>query len=143
MSKTWGRCALALVLTSACLVSDAADKATKRSSKSMSKPEAAEAEAVLTGRLPRYFASVVDSKQRQEIYEIQASFQTKIEELEAELAALEEEQMKEIEGVLTTTQRKKLVELREARESSGKTKSTSRSSTSRGTKSSSKSKSKD
>jgi hypothetical protein len=65
------------------------------------------------GRLPRYFSSLVDDKQRVEIYQIQTSYREKMQELEAELAKLELAQMSEIERALSTEQLKKLNELRQ------------------------------
>ena len=113
MSNVGIRCAIILVLTAACLSGSAAEKTAKRSSKNSAKATSTENEPTASRRLPRYFASFVDSEQRKEIYEIQASFQVKIIELKEALAKLEAEQMEEIESVLTATQREQLDELRE------------------------------
>lgn len=66
----------------------------------------------LTGRLPRYFSSVVDQQQRLEIYQIQAEYRAKIAEVEKQLMALRSEQLEEIENVLSATQRKQLNTIR-------------------------------
>ncbi len=79
----------------------------------------------LAGRLPRFFASIVDQEQRDEIYQIQATYREKLAALEQELAELKEAEMSAMEGVLTTAQRKKLDEIRASAEKSAKAKSAS------------------
>jgi hypothetical protein len=78
------------------------------------------------GRLPRYFSSLVDDKQRVEIYQIQTSYREKMQELEAELAKLELAQMSEIEQALSTEQLKKLNELRQKGRAGSGSKSTTK-----------------
>ena len=63
-------------------------------------------------RLPRYFGTLVDETQRERILSIRAKHQSKIEDLRKQLAALEKQEMDEIEGVLTPAQRKQLESLR-------------------------------
>lgn len=72
------------------------------------------------GRLPNYYADVVDGQQRELIYQIQAKFRPQIEKLEAELAALKADQDKEIEAILRPEQKKKVDELRAAAEAKRK-----------------------
>lgn len=67
------------------------------------------------GRLPPYFASIVDSRQREAIYKIRASMATRISDLEKQLEELRQAEMREIEGVLTDGQREQLETLRAAR----------------------------
>lgn len=67
------------------------------------------------GRLPPYFASIVDSRQREAIYKIRASMATRIADLEKQLEELRQAEMREIEGVLTDGQREQLETLRAAR----------------------------
>ncbi len=127
MTQVWGRYAAVVLLSSVCLVGMAQETKSKRSTKLAGKPVAAKQQRV-TGRLPRHFASLVDDQQCAEIYAIQAAFQEKITVLEKELAALEAEQMKEVEGVLTATQQKELIELRKqgaTRSRTAKSKTTS------------------
>lgn len=81
-----------------------------------------------SGRLPRYFASLVDQEQRDEIYQIRATYREQLAALEQELADLKEAEMSAMEKVLTTTQRKKLDEMRASAEKSAKAKSASTSS---------------
>ena len=71
------------------------------------------AEPALTGRLPRYFGSVVDVAQRQAIYRIQAGFRERREKLEAQLMALKASEMQEIESVLSDEQLDYVQERRE------------------------------
>ena len=88
-------------------------KSEKPSAKEMkSETDEAPQPKPVTGRLPRYFASIVDARQRVEIYAIQNSFRLQIQELEEQLEALKQSEMSEIESVLTATQRKRLDELR-------------------------------
>lgn len=67
------------------------------------------------GRLPPYYASVVDDRQRQAIYEIRARRATELEQLEKQLDALRQSEMAEIEGVLTADQRAQVESLRAKR----------------------------
>jgi Spy/CpxP family protein refolding chaperone len=111
MTQCWGRYAFVLLFSGICLLGFAADK--KSSSRKTSKSAAAKQE-MSGGRLPRYFAGLVDDEQREEIYQIQLKYREQIQELEKELAELEQEQLGAMEKVLTTTQRKELAALRSA-----------------------------
>ena len=63
--------------------------ATNTSEPASSKPEASKAKRRgNAGRLPPYYASVVDNRQRQAIYEIRARMASEIERLEKQLDAL-------------------------------------------------------
>lgn len=77
------------------------------------KKPAANARAKPKGRLPAYYAKVVDEKQRAAIYDLQAAFAAKREVLEKQLAALKSEEEAAIEAVLTPQQKQKLAALRE------------------------------
>jgi Spy/CpxP family protein refolding chaperone len=81
-------------------------------------PEAAQKQPVTAkkfrGRLPNYFGQVVDEKQREEIYKIQAEFAPKIKDLRAQLAMLIKERNQKVDGVLTPQQRQKVEQLRAA-----------------------------
>jgi hypothetical protein len=134
MFSVWGRVPLILLLASFCLVTVAQEKKSTGSAKApaasakkdVSSTKSAKQQTTRPrGRLPRYFSSLVDDKQRAEIYQIQALYREKIQELETELAKLELEQMSEIEDSLSATQRKELSELREkSRAGSGSTSGT-------------------
>lgn len=75
------------------------------------------------GRLPPYYASVVDDRQRQAIYEIRARMASEFEQLEKQLDALRQSEMAEIEGVLTAAQRAQIEALRAKRAMTAKAKS--------------------
>ena len=90
-----------------CLGSVAAWSAETKSAKPK-KP----AEQSVSFRLPRYFASLVDDEQREKLKKIQAGYHARIVSLRMELDELEQEQLKEMERVLTTSQRKSLLQLR-------------------------------
>lgn len=77
------------------------------------KKPAAQARAKPKGRLPAYYAKVVDAAQRAEIYKLQESFAAKREALEKQLAALKSEEDAAVEAVLTPQQKQKLAALRE------------------------------
>lgn len=83
-----------------------------KSSSTQGKSNAKSKEPELTGRLPRYFASIVDDDQRQEVYAVQATYREQIEALEQELKKLKIAELSAMEKVLTSTQRKKLAEMR-------------------------------
>jgi Spy/CpxP family protein refolding chaperone len=61
-------------------------------------------------RLPAHYTSVVNEKQRDEIYKIQEEYQPKIDALESELKALREERDEKISAVLTPEQKKQVEE---------------------------------
>jgi hypothetical protein len=65
------------------------------------------------GRLPAYYGQVVDEKQREAIYAIQADYAGRISALQAQLDALIGERDQKVEGVLTPEQLQKVKELRE------------------------------
>ncbi len=64
------------------------------------------------GRLPSYYRMVVDEKQRETIYKVQAEYKAKINALKAELAALIKERDGKIAAVLTPEQSKKVEALK-------------------------------
>ncbi|PQO28280.1 hypothetical protein [Blastopirellula marina] len=64
-----------------------------------------------SGRLPTYYGEIVTQDQRLKIYKIQSGYNTKIEQLEAEIKKLEEAMKKEMEAVLTQPQLERLKEL--------------------------------
>ncbi len=66
------------------------------------------------GRLPAYFAKVVDDEQRKAIYAIQKEYKPKINELKAQLAALTKERDEKILAELTPEQRGKVEAARKA-----------------------------
>ncbi|MEZ6150739.1 MAG: hypothetical protein R3C09_11500 [Pirellulaceae bacterium] len=97
--------------------------ATNASEPASPKPEASKAKRRgNAGRLPPYYASVVDNHQRQAIYEIRARMAREIEELEKQLDALRQSEMAEIEEVLTASQRAQIESLRATRAKSAKLK---------------------
>lgn len=64
-----------------------------------------------SGRLPTYYSEIVTQDQRLKIYTIQSGYNTKIEQLEAEISKLEAAMKKEMEAVLTPPQLERLEEL--------------------------------
>ena len=60
------------------------------------------------GRLPTYYAGIVDSQQRQAIYDIRARVAVEIEQLQQQLNALREAELAEIEAILSDSQRRNL-----------------------------------
>jgi len=76
------------------------------------------------GRLPAYYGTVVDDKQRQAIYDIQEEYAPKIAELKAQLEALMKERDEKVEAVLTPEQLQKIEEAKaaaKAKRAAGKT----------------------
>jgi hypothetical protein len=66
------------------------------------------------GRLPAYYAQLVNQEQRENIYKIQADYAGKIAELQKQLDALIKERDEKIAAVLSPEQRAKLAELQAA-----------------------------
>ncbi|MGH7134753.1 MAG: hypothetical protein ACREHD_03375 [Pirellulales bacterium] len=83
----------------------AGSKADTKAAKQRAKPR---------GRLPAYYNQVIDGQQREKIYAIQQQHEPKINELKAELQALQDKLDAEVEGVLTPEQLAKVKELTEA-----------------------------
>ena len=111
MSNAWGRSVLVLAFAAVCAISVAQEKPQDPTTNSERGATSVSRETV-KGRLPRYFASLVNSEQRIEIYLIQAKFRDQIAELKQQLEKLESKQMQDIEAVLTTGQREKLFDFR-------------------------------
>lgn len=94
--------ALAILITASSL---SAIAQTKKSESSKKSSATAKKETSKHHRLPTYYGQIkLKEEQVAEIYSIKDSFGKKIEDLEAELAKLKEEQAKKIKGVLTKTQ---------------------------------------
>ncbi len=115
MSNAWGRQVLVVAFTAVCVIAAAQDKTQNKTQGANAPSEqgvASDSREAVKGRLPRYFASLVNSDQRTEIYRIQAKFRDQIAELKQQLEKLESKQMQDIEAVLTTGQREKLNDFR-------------------------------
>ena len=69
----------------------------------------------LRGRLPAYYGKVVSTKQREEIYQIQAKFNEQIEKLKEQLATLTTQRDSEVEQVLTDEQQDEIAKLKQSR----------------------------
>src|SRR5690606_38258606 len=66
-------------------------------------------------RVPNYFAKVgLSEQQRSDIYIIRGRYQAKIAELKLQIEQMAQEEMSECESLLTESQRKLLVQLRDA-----------------------------
>lgn len=66
-------------------------------------------------RVPPYFGQIgLNINQRESIYKIRSKHQSKMEDLEKQIAAIQSEMLTECEAVLTDTQRKLLENLRSA-----------------------------
>lgn len=123
MDSKWKRVVLSVLLAGFCSTALAQQAeppgeatkapAAKEMKATSSDGVAAAKQPVLRGRLPRYYGKLVDDAQRQQIYQIQASYRERISQLQAELAKLQMQQLEEIEGTLTADQRKQLDELRD------------------------------
>jgi len=99
----------ALVCLMAASIAAAAEAETSKAAA----PAAAEAKGP-RGRLPAYYAEVVDEKQRATIYSIQQEYAERIKQLRSQLEAVTKERDQKILAVLTPEQQKKVAELAEA-----------------------------
>lgn len=68
----------------------------------------------LSGRLPRYYSSVVRPEQRQAIYQIQATYRQEIAKLQMQLEELKQRESEEIAQVLSEEQRDRVMQLQNA-----------------------------
>ncbi len=78
------------------------------------------AESKLKGRLPAYYKDLVDEKQKEAIYKVQADFKAKIDALEEQLKQLADDRDAAIEKILTADQKTKLQKAKD--EAAGKKK---------------------
>ena len=110
--------AFSIAVLSVALSTSAAAQDTNQSaaveSQTLEQTPAAVPRPKLTLRLPRFFASLVDTRQREEIYEVRRSYQERIAQLEIQLTALKQEELAAMESVLTVPQRSRLEEMRAA-----------------------------
>lgn len=74
----------------------------------------AEAAAKPKGRLPAYYKDIVDDKQRDAIYSIQADYKAKIDALQEQIDKLTADRDTAVENVLSAVQKDKLKKAREA-----------------------------
>ena len=112
----------ALLLATLLATTTAAQEPPKKSvTEPPDKPVASEAKdrKKLRGRLPTYFGKVVSTKQREEIYEIQAKYNEQIEKLKEQLESLTSKRDSEVTEVLTDEQRAEIAKLKAARKSRG------------------------
>ena len=63
------------------------------------------------GRLPMYYSRVVNTEQRDKIYEIQAKFDKQIAELLDEIKSLQKQRDDEVHGVLTKDQQEEVAQM--------------------------------
>ena len=110
MKKILVPCLLALVLAAGRNFAVAQDEPTAPAASETKKP----APKKITGRLPNYFSSVVTSSQRQEIYGLQAKYNSQIELLQKQIAELIAERDEAVDGVLSEEQLAEVNKKREA-----------------------------
>lgn len=112
-------CCLSFVISASALPTGFSQEQTSVESKSLPSdgqalPDAADRSQSkqLSGRLPRFFSTVVTPQQRLEIYEIQSNYRKKMLELQQQLDALKAAESKEIEQILSPIQLKQISEMR-------------------------------
>jgi hypothetical protein len=74
----------------------------------------AAAQAKPKGRLPAYYKDIVDEKQKEAIYSIQADYKGKIDALEEQIEKLTTDRDAAVENVLTAVQKDKLKKAKQA-----------------------------
>jgi hypothetical protein len=109
MTRAFWVWALAIALISPAIVrADDTKPDTKPAAKDGTSPPKKEKEK---GRLPAYYAKIVDESQKEKIYQIENEYAPKLKELTAQLKALNDEREQKIRAVLTADQQKKLDEV--------------------------------
>lgn len=88
-------------------------KGSRTASAKMDGEEVKRAKSEPRGRLPAYYGDLVDAKQREAIYTIQARHNAELKTLREKIAALETKVEEEMEAVLNDEQREKLQRWRE------------------------------
>ena len=89
-------------------------KAAKTDSSTKSRKAKAKPADQPSGRLPAYYAKVVDEKQKEAIYRIQQEYAPKIAALKAQIEQMTKEQNAKITALLTPEQQKKIEEAKAA-----------------------------
>ncbi len=85
-------------------------------------------------RLPSHFRQIgISEEQKSKVYKIQDNYRSQIDDLKKQLAALQEKEMSEMEGLLSTRQKSALSKLRNKKKTTKK--SSTKTSTTRSTKS--------
>lgn len=79
--------------------------------------------AKVKGRLPAYYKDIVDAKQKEKIYTLQADFNGKIDALEEQIKKLTADRDAAVEGVLSAEQKEKLKKAKDVASSGRKKKS--------------------
>jgi hypothetical protein len=74
----------------------------------------AQAPAKARGRLPAYYKDIVDARQKEQIYSIQAEFNGKIDALKEQIEKLADDRDAAVENVLSPAQKGKLKIAKEA-----------------------------
>ncbi len=109
------RIVLCTTLASLAIVLACLDRPTTGQDKeAAAKPAAAKKAEKFRGRLPNFYRQVVNQKQRQTIYKIQAEYAPKIADLKAQLDALTKERDQRVAAVLTPEQRKRVEDFKAA-----------------------------
>ncbi|MFM7845595.1 MAG: hypothetical protein ACKPEY_15355 [Planctomycetota bacterium] len=83
-------------------------KGSRTAAAKMDGEEVKRAKSEPRGRLPAFYGDLVDAKQREAIYAIQARHTAQLKTLREQIAALETKADEEMEAVLSDEQRKKL-----------------------------------
>ena len=121
---------------SASLASTATAQAPKKDAKassSQAEPSSAKPKTrkKSRGRLPAYYAKVVNQKQREDIYEVQARYATMIADLQKQIDELASKRDQEVQAVLSDSQLAEIQKLKDeakARRTARRTKTKSNSS---------------
>ena len=97
------------IALSAALSANLAVAQPKSKAKAKATTEASDdAPAKVKGRLPAYYKDIVDAKQKEKIYTLQADFNGKIDALEEQIKKLTADRDAAVEGVLSPEQKEKL-----------------------------------
>ena len=91
----------------------AQESAKKESTTKEAAADDASDDAKAKGRLPAYFKEVVDSQQRDKIYDLQSDYAAKIAPLQEQIKKLVAERDSAVEKVLTAEQQSKLKKIRD------------------------------
>jgi len=112
--RLFSRIAIWSVLATAVIVLAAGLHGPAQESEAPAKAAPAEKAKEFRGRLPAYYGTVVDEKQRQAIYDIQKEYHARIAALKAQLEALIKQRDEKIDAVLTPEQLQKIEEAKAA-----------------------------
>ena len=108
LQNSWKLLSICMAIALSAALSANLAVAQPKSKAKASTEASADAPAKVKGRLPAYYKDIVDAKQKEKIYTLQADYNGKIDALEEQIKKLTADRDAAVEGVLSPEQKEKL-----------------------------------